>query len=361
MGIGSGLIEGTEVVDEQWGQYGYNEQNVASAPENTALEESPKVVQRITGIVPVMRGENFVFVGQITGDGPPKVTRESVDDGVVWETEVEMSSETQAAIHEDAVYFVGDHVYKLDWETGEELWSADHSLSDPVGLYSVVNDDYVITVAEGGGGDYTINAFTHDGDPQWYYDGYEFGTPSIYSGSVYATELVGESPNHLISLDADSGEKNWEVDIGDDSMGPVTVDDQYVYVKTGSDVDDTVRLVSHDGSVETDIDAGAEIMGHIAADDSGLYVSTNEPELVKLTRDGSIEWEYVYFTETPTPPSIVRDVVVVGELYTTSLYGIDKTGEAPSEIWQKSLSGPIYAHPPASSSGVVFVAEEPAT
>lgn len=227
-------------------------------------------------------------------------------------------------------------------------------------------------------------------------DGAIEGGVAVADGTIFA----GAGDGYLYAVDADTGEEQWSIEIGD-WQGPYTVrhgvtvvdgtvvvgadDDNWdgavhaVDAETGEEewlytcgevqgcptvADGTVYFGTHDNDVyalslesgdrhwrnETEARAGIKMRSTTAVVDDTVYVTSDDRNVYALDA-GSGAQQWAFEVEDPEAAPTVADgtVLVAGE---SGLWGID--ADAGEKLWRNPVDDPIAASP-AVADGVAYL------
>lgn len=270
---------------------------------------------------PTFRGgrHNTGYTGDDAGPATvPSTTWTYETDGSLWGSPV---------VADETVYIgsADNRLYALDAETGDEAWtfSADHRI-EATPAYS----DETVYV-----GSYDRHLYAIDGDSgteRWsrLFDGLIRGSPTPWNESVivgvgchnlacawYADEAEVPETGWIYSLDANTGETNWRIEVGDEVVSTPAVTDGAVY---------------------------------IGASDGTLYAL--DPE------SGDEQWTYGTRDMIWSSPAVAFETVYIAD-WNGNVHAVDaETGE---ETWFADTAGQYISGSVAVDEEAVYVGHTP--
>ncbi len=169
------------------------------------------------------------------------------------------------------------------------------------------------------------------------------------------TLYVGSDDDRLYALDATTGAKRWERDLGDRDVrsSPAVGLDGTIYV--GSDNNELWALRS-DGTVRWRFRTGGDVQSSPAIGADGtIYVGSDDSKLYAITASGGLRWLFDTGAEIDSTPVVDRD----GNVYVGSdddrLYAIGADGGLR---WSFDTSHDIEGAPVVGPTGTLFVASD---
>lgn len=183
--------------------------------------------------------------------------------------------------------------------------------------------------------------------------------PPISGGlSIANGRVIVAADGELIALDEDSGDKMWDVRVGQSTYSPPTLSGDTAYVTTWNGGSQQDR-----GVVAVDLEEGTELWRSISRvdvtsaptlADGTLYVggSVNSSDVIALdTTDGSEQWRFDAGRGTPTPAVADGTVYAAGGAEPI-VYALDaNSGE---EEWRFETEDSVNT-PPTFVDGTVYV------
>lgn len=137
---------------------------------------------------------------------------------VQWKKKVSISSIAHTSDYEGGILYVSSDKFSLtalEWIDGEQKWK--YESREPITTPPVVKDEMIYV-----GTDQGITAHSEDkGNVNWRFQAGETASiqPLVKKGVVYLATRSGS----LYALNAESGAKNWHVEVGDGSISSLAV------------------------------------------------------------------------------------------------------------------------------------------
>lgn len=203
----------------------------------------------------------------------------------------------------------------------EPLWRSRLS-NDIWGSPAIVDDG--VYVPDYAGRIYRLDA--DDGEEDWRFQTDEMvdSSPTVHDGVVY----VGSFDEHVYAIDADSGEERWAYEAdGIVRSSPAVVDDT-VYVGTNcqftecdryfdEDFEDIGHLVALDretGELQWEFETDLEVVSSPAVDETRVYVGSSDGNLYAVERDtGELAWQFTATAPIGASPTLHDDRIYVGD------------------------------------------------
>lgn len=252
-----------------------------------------------------------------------------------------------------------NYIYSVSAESGEENWSIDtgHMVggSSPTVAggtvyfasgHSVDNMDEV-TASDSSGVVYAADR--EDGEVIWVTEMDEGvqSSPSVDGGSVY----IGCQDGSFYSLDADSGETEWEFEADDYfcASKPKIYDDA-LYV--GCEDNNLYALDTSDGEPVWEFETDDIIVSSPVATDDAVYFGSHDNNLYAVDPDTGEEiWRFETGSSIFSSPAYRDGVVYVGSTDGT-MYAVD--GSTGQEIWEYETEKAINSSPVVTEDMVYF-------
>lgn len=279
-------------------------------------------------------------------------TTRDATDALRWVFDADGGFERPPVVADGTVYAGADALHAVSTDgTGPWTFEADV----PVQYSPLVRESgvYVVTGSYQGspaGEKFAAHALDRDGSERWRHDA-DHGMVSVLDATS-DTALVGTHDDHLqkegeslYALDAATGDRQWEVGVGDAENG-VVVDDRAVagYRLGVASVDLAEGVVQWRTS--------AESLAGVAGD---AVVVTGRSDVRSLALpDGTERWAFEP-SSSPTSGLVVDGTVYVGT-YDGVLHALD--AESGEERWRASIGGKGYGSP-AVTDDTVYVMGEP--
>lgn len=198
----------------------------------------------------------------------------------------------------------------LNTETETEMWR--HSASSSVSYSAPVMYNDNIIYADDTGNVYSINK---DGSEAWSYSGDISGlqsSPTIANGNVY----IGAQDNRIMSIDATTGELNWEW-ITEESTNvdtTPTVAEGNVYFGATSGTLYAVDASSGEKSWEYDSENttkdGVGIKSSPTYSNGTVYAGTNEGKFLAVNAEnGELEWKREFGARIANGPVVANGII----------------------------------------------------
>lgn len=227
----------------------------------------------------------------------------------------------------------------VDWQ--QDLSTANPFATYDVELGGVAALDGTVLAATAGVGLVGLNGA--NGDIVWQRD----EPAESYSAAPAAAErFLVPAPDGFVRAFSGGGVLAWETDLGASLHSRPVVAGDRVYVTTaGSDV---VALERESGRVAWRYDHPASGQmtlagdGEVRVEADALYVGFADGSLVKLDRDGAVQWAIDLargaerLTDVDTRPLVVGDVVVAAS-FSGGLHGVD--AESGAIRWSLDVDG----------------------
>jgi eukaryotic-like serine/threonine-protein kinase len=287
-----------------------------------------------------------------------------------WRFATEGPVRSSPAVVGGLVYFQSNDgfVYALNALTGKQKWKADTGLPLPNRFLdydylssSPAISDGVLYIGGADGNLYALNSRT--GKQVWMTPSFTTPvrtSPAVANGVVYFT-----AENHLLALDATSGEEKWAFESSMLARSSPTIHDGLVYF---GDNDSTIYAV--------DVATGEErwqyrinfnwAVSTAAVSDGVVYIGGDDSLLNALdAATGEVKWHFKTRGETIwSSPAVVNGVLYVGDWNFKNtqneagrtawgyLYGVDMlTGE---KLWEFETGGNIVSSPVVDENGVIY-------
>lgn len=247
------------------------------------------------------------------------------------------------------------------WFQGEPTVAAADGKVYVIGISAEENKDELENV------DYLRSLKADTGEEVWKFEfsGLKGTVPAVESGMVYfGMSEIGTGTYYLYCVDANNGQLNWRVPIGDyhDTSSTPIIADGLVYVATQSSIVDedipyfvyaldasTGREVwKHelDGGVSS-IFLGGGVL-YVGNQDGPMTAQTSKPTYLHAleSKTGSEVWTFKTQAEVSTPPIVAGDTVyfTTGNRYWGhSLFALDSV--SGQENWHFSVEGTTLSAP----------------
>ncbi len=275
----------------------------------------------------------------------------------IWKFETDGWVESSPTVINGITYFGSrdTKLYAVSADDGTEQWQFD--AEDFVLASPNIVDNIVFVGCGGGNADdfnnlYALNA--DDGTEQWRFeaDGYVLSSPTVIDGSVY----FGTTGGTIYSLDAQSGNKNWEVtdDFGRDVNTSPTVADGTVFI--GGHGDAMYGLDAGDGSEIWSFETTGPMYGSspTVVDNTVVFGDGDGFVYAIDSDDGTKQWEFTTGDSVTSSPTVADGIVYCGS-DDGYVYAIDSS--EGTEIWNFETGDGVSSSPTAAGE-VVFVGSE---
>lgn len=285
-----------------WGIKQYRMQG--NEPESDIKQQGSPMPANPGGDWPQFHG-NQAQTGSVSGRLPDKLA-------LAWRFAAGAEVKSSPAVFNGRVYVASSdkHVYSLDLQTGEQVWS--RLLDDEIEAPPTVIDHRVF-IGTLAGTLYALDA--ESGEQQWTFrtDGKLVGGVNWFKNSENRFYiLAGSYDSMLYCINAQSGKPLWTYQSGNYINGSPAVDNVDV-VFGGCDA--IVHILSlFDGTLKGMVDSGAYIAGSAAIMEKHAYVANYGGELLKASMvSQKVVWRYSPGKKPfVSSPAVTDGFVVIG-------------------------------------------------
>lgn len=243
-----------------------------------------------------------------------------------------------------------NNMYTINLENGSSAEFFTEAKNRWVGAPLLVGD--VIYAPNSNG---TVYALSLDGEILWEFetDAAIWATPVYADGRLY----VASQDHHLFAVNADTGDKIWDTDLGASAVNsPALADDGTLYVGTfGGEV---FAIDSDSGSIVWRLNTEDWIWGSpVIGADGMLYVTDLSANLYAIdTTSETIVWQKMVDTGSSITGSAL--------LYNDALFVVTRSGVIASydlqgeRLWKEQLGeegGEFYGTPVVAEDGTILV------
>jgi outer membrane protein assembly factor BamB len=270
--------------------------------------------RKINRMTPLVSGDLVIEANAI--DGIAAYNMEAGHE--IWRLKIPNGVETGAALIKDRLFFGASdgNFYAVSAKDGKVLWTfptRTENIAEPL----LDASTGILYFLSGANSLYALDA--ESGRQIWLYSRQDSSNFSIRGGSKPALKdgnlFVGFSDGALVSLNAKTGNLQWEIQLNknkkfrDLDSSPV-VDGDLIYV---SGYDDRLYAISaFKGDVQWKVEGGGYYPVTISGDK--LYYSTTAGEVLALNKsDGRRIWSYKLKEGIPTQARIYKGLAVFGE------------------------------------------------
>lgn len=247
-----------------------------------------------------------------------------------WRVETEFDIESSPLVSEGTVYIASEDrsLYAVDEETGEIEWQ--RTLEESKGRASpAILDDSIFLAPYGSDGQEIHALDKTTGEERWSRDVVGGGT----RGNITATNgtIYYGSSGHMIARRADDGEKLWEffIDVRTSMSSSPAVADGSVYF--GTTTEEVYSIDAETGEEEWNFSPFGEVWSDPAIVDDTVYVGSDDGNVYALDADSGDElWSFDLESRVRASPAVAGDTVYVAGGNT--LFAIDRNDG--SEIWR---------------------------
>ncbi len=218
------------------------------------------------------------------GDGNNNLDAVRTNGTILWHRATGQTVMSSPAIDNGVVY-VGsedDHVYAFTASHGKRLWrrptggEVDSSPTVANGLVYIGSDDGYV---------YAFHVEPADAKPAWMMPagGAVTDKPLVYGGAVY----VGSADGKLYSFDANSGARNWSVQLGRHIDSSPSADQGIVFVGSSVNASNgSLSAVTVAGKVLPSRQTGGEVMSSPVIANGYVYIGSDNNEIIAVRLSG---------------------------------------------------------------------------
>ncbi|NGM68697.1 PQQ-binding-like beta-propeller repeat protein [Natronolimnobius sp. AArcel1] len=257
---------------------------------------------------------------------------------------------TQPVGHEGAV--VGsnqvDSLFLIDADRGEREWTVDDEIAS--GEFEprsnpIITDEAVLIASRS-----ALWAFDRDtGDERWQLEN-AFSISSLGPNPTAGDEFVfGRTTLGLAAHSLETGEREWEYQIGLQPTAVAALEGETVYVGGG---DATLYALERDtGEERWHAKADGPIGGGPVVTDSRIYVGTDAGSVSAIDQDGDERWQ-TGVTDGQVETLAVGNGIVCAETSDDAITVLDP--ETGDRVWRSSRVLSMYSGGPVIGDGLII-------
>jgi outer membrane protein assembly factor BamB len=315
---------------------------------------------RVTGAPGLDISDDLVFVAY----GPFTYAMNLETKAVAWHFPDEANSRVvfyAQPLVQDGFAYVGDlanNFYKIDVETGNEVWTFSEAKGFFVG-HAAIEDDMVFAPSNDGHV-YKINA---NGEEEWRFETghYVWAQPQLTEDQVYIASM-----DHLLyAVAKDTGQENWSYEMQGAIISPPVISEngevlyigsigkEMVALSTSETIKDDERVLwafNDDGKLES-------IWGRSILHENTLYFADSSGNIYALDAEtGKPVWQ----SPIEFSGSIIGGLTQVedGFVFASEEGDIQKYNFDAVLVWQRSIEGEIFQAPVVNGEYLVIGALE---
>lgn len=284
-------------------------------------------------------------LGSLGSPGAQVSIPDDAPDALRWAYETTGDVRQPPAVTDDAVYVPSGRLFALNHD-GTKRWSVE-TADGAFGTPSVADAVYFTDIrASRGRRDDAVRAIEFDGSERWTFEpGGNLVLLGVADGLAYVNTMSDYSAAEgftLYAVNAETGEKEWEAEVG--APSEIHISGDTVVVAS----DGAVRAFETDGTKRWERQADVESIAGIRGD--ALVADGRSSVTAFDTDDGSERWEVTNEDRTVTDAILRDDVAYVAEYSTLSAFDLED-GE---HLWRSAEHDSQHYYIAEAADGVVY-------